>query len=78
MSRRMLAGLKEGLSLRLQKVIKIAIIVLLIFIFGFLIRTDYFIIMPNKAVNLRQIISVENSDQDDNGSFFLVTVSQTR
>jgi PDZ domain-containing protein len=34
--------------------------------------------MPSRAVNLGEIIEVAGADQDDEGSFYLVTVSQKR
>lgn len=56
-----------------------ALIALALFILlGFLIQIDYYIIMPSRAVNLGEIIEIDNADRDDQGSFYLVTVSQKR
>lgn len=45
---------------------------------GFFMRLDYYLIVPSRAVELGDLISVESGDADDLGSFYLVTVSQQR
>jgi Lon-like protease len=70
--------LKEGLLLRRKKLVGTVLVITALLIPGFFIRLDYFIIQPSRAVNLREIIFIENADQDDQGSFYLVTVTQHR
>jgi Lon-like protease len=60
-----------------KKYIALAILVLLISL-GLFVQLDYYIVMPSRAVNLAEIISIDSADQDDEGSFYLVTVSQKR
>ncbi len=64
--------------MRTNKFIKAAIIISILLVPGFFIRLDYYIIKPSKAIDLRELVIVENADQDDQGSFFLVTVSQQK
>lgn len=54
------------------------LILALIVALGFTINLDYYLIMPSRAVELDQIVEVENRDLDDLGTFYLVTVSQKR
>jgi len=52
------------------------LLVLIIVVFGFFFRLDYYIVKPSRAVELKQLIEVQDADSDDLGSFYLVTVSQ--
>ncbi len=61
----------------IKKYFPLAILVLLLSL-GLFIQIDYYIVMPSRAVDLGDIISVDSSVQDDEGSFYLVTVSQKR
>ena len=67
-----------GLFIRKSKLIKIAIIIIALLIPGFFVRLDYFVIRPSRALNLSELITVENADSNDIGSFYLVTVNQQR
>lgn len=60
-----------------KKHFAVAILVLLLSL-GLFIQIDYYIVMPSRAVNLGDIISIDSTDQGDEGSFYLVTVSQKR
>jgi len=60
-----------------KKYIAVAALVLLLSL-GLFVQIDYYIVMPSRAVNLGDIISIDSADQDDEGSFYLVTVSQKR
>jgi Lon-like protease len=60
-----------------KNIFLILFIVLCIFL-GFYIRFDYYVIMPSRAVDLSTLIKLENPDSDDQGSFYLVTVTQQR
>jgi Lon-like protease len=65
--------------LRYRKLLlRLAVIVVVLVALGFYIRIDYFVLRPSRAVDLRGLITVENADQDDRGSFYLVTVNQQR
>lgn len=56
--------------------IKVFIILLGLFIVGLFIRTDYILVRPGAAQDLREMVTVEGADQSDQGKFYLVTVSQ--
>ncbi len=60
---------------KLNKLSLVAIVVVIIAA-GMFIRTDYYLIMPGTAEELRPLIEVENGDPVERGKFFLVTVSQ--
>ena len=49
---------------------------LALFFMGFFIRTDYVLVKPGTARDLREMVSVEGADQTDTGKFFLVAVAQ--
>ncbi len=56
-----------------------AILLITVFIAsGLFIRLDYYIVKPSRALELGELIEVENRDPDDQGTFFLLTVSQLR
>ena len=57
--------------------LKVIIIVALL-VPGLFLRLDYYVIRPSRAIDLREVVTVENADQDDQGSFYLVTVNQQR
>jgi Lon-like protease len=54
------------------------LVALVIILGGLFIRLDYYIVKPSRAVELSDLITVEGKDPDDQGAFFLVTVSQQR
>jgi Lon-like protease len=54
------------------------LIIVLIFFSGLFIKLDYYIVRPSRAMELGELINVENRDPDDEGAFFLLTVSQHR
>ncbi len=60
---------------RLNKLLQAAAIIF-IFAAGLFIRTDYYLIKPGTAEELRPLIEVENADPNDRGKFYLVTISQ--
>ncbi|MDW7729872.1 MAG: S16 family serine protease [Bacillota bacterium] len=64
--------------MKYQKYFGTALAAVMLVVLGFVIRIDYFLVMPSRAVELGGIIAVENGDPDDEGSFYLVTVSQKR
>jgi len=64
--------------LEYKRYLKTALITVIVVVLGFLIRVDYYLVMPSRAVELGEIITVENGDPDDEGTFYLVTVSQKR
>ena len=47
-----------------------------LFFMGFFVRTDYVLVKPGTARDLREMVSVEGADEDDTGKFFLVAVAQ--
>lgn len=54
------------------------IIILGLLLLGLFIRTDYILVQPGTAQDLREMVDVEDADRDDRGKFFLVTVAQLR
>lgn len=69
-------GKKILLSTR-KKILFLFFIALFIFL-GFYIRFDYYVIMPSRAVDISSLVKIDNPDRDDQGSFYLVTVTQQR
>jgi len=66
------------LEMRARRVLKTAIIVAVIGLLGYYIQLDYYVVRPSRAVDLKGIVTVEDSDTADNGSFYLLTVTQNR
>lgn len=64
--------------MRNKWLLRTATIVIILAVLGFFIRIDYFVLRPSRAVDLRDLITVENADKDDRGVFYLVTVTQQR
>lgn len=64
--------------MRSKWLLRTAIIVVIFAVLGFFIRIDYFVLSPSRAVELRDLITVENADAGDRGVFYLVTVTQQR
>lgn len=64
--------------MKLYKWIKVFIIAFIITFLGFFVETDYFIMRPSRAVDLTEIIKVENEDIQERGLFHLLTVTQQR
>ncbi len=60
---------------RTRKLI-IVLFLFALFFMGFFIRTDYVLVKPGTARDLREMVSVEGADQTDTGKFFLVAVAQ--
>ncbi|NLA04255.1 MAG: PDZ domain-containing protein [Firmicutes bacterium] len=59
-----------------SRLIKVFVILLGLFIVGLFIRTDYILVQPGAAQDLREMVTVEGADQSDQGKFYLVTVAQ--
>ena len=62
--------------LKLKRLGKAFLVVLIIVVLGLFIRIDYYVVSPSRAVELSELIMVEGADPDDEGTFYLVTVSQ--
>jgi PDZ domain-containing secreted protein len=52
-----------------RKIVVFLVVLGLLFL-GFFIRTDYVLVKPGSAQDLREIVNVEGADQDDVGKFF--------
>lgn len=69
---------------RLRKICTVVFLLVLTGILGltflsfFVPVADYVLIRPGSADDLRPLVAVEGGDQDDQGKFFLVTVSQQK
>ncbi len=61
-----------------KRLLRTAIIVGVIAVLGFFVQLDYFLIRPSRAVDLRDLISVENAVDNERGSIYLLTVTQQR
>lgn len=64
--------------MRKKWLLRTAVTIIVAAALGFFIRIDYFVVSPSRAVDLSQLIVVENADEDDRGVFYLVTVTQQR
>ena len=62
---------------RLNRLLKGALVIAIIAV-GVFYQTDYYLIKPGTAEELRPLIEVENADPEGRGKFYLVTVSQQR
>ncbi len=63
----------------LTKKRKIVILVAVLFIAAsFLIKPDYYIVLPGAVQDLRELVHVDKTPAENKGSFFLVTISQQR
>lgn len=58
------------------KIFKTFFAVIILIILGMFIRTDYYLVKPGLAEDLRPLVAVKGADQKDEGSFFLVTIFQ--
>lgn len=61
-----------------KRLLRTAIIISVIAVLGFFIQLDYFLIRPSRAVELNDLITVENAVENDRGSIYLLTVTQQR
>ena len=62
----------------LRKFLNYVFILLIIIFLGFAIQTDYLLIKPGSVDELGNIIRVEGEERQEDGQFFMVTVSQHR
>lgn len=60
------------------KMVKVLLVVLPLLIIAVFFRTNYLLLKPGSAEELRPLITVEGADQGDTGILFLVTVAQQR
>ncbi len=64
--------------MRYNRLLRTALIVIFVAILGFFVKIDYFVISPSRAVDLSDLISVENVFENERGSIYLLTVTQQR
>ncbi len=64
--------------MRYKKLFRTALIIVIVAVLGFYIRLDYFVISPSRAVDLKDLISVENAAERERGGIYLLTVTQQR
>jgi len=60
------------------RLIKVSLFVLGLIAIALLFQTDYLLVKPGSAEELRPLITVEGADQQDTGKLFLVTVAHQR
>ncbi len=68
--------IKLGSRLVSKTCLRYLLVSLVLLLGGFLIRLDYYIAAPSRALELGNLITVDGKDPGDSGTFFLVTVSQ--
>lgn len=54
------------------------IIIVVIFLVGFFVHIDYYVMRPSRAVNLSEIVKLDRADLEDREIFYLLTVTQQR
>ncbi len=64
--------------MRYSRLLRTALVIVIIAVLGFYIRIDYYVIRPSRAVDLRDLISVENYRENDRAGIYLLTVTQQR
>ncbi len=64
--------------MKYNRYIKAVIILGAIAVLGFFVQIEYFMIRPSRAVDLRDLIRVENAVEDERGGVYLLTVTQQR
>ena len=64
--------------MKIKRLITTFVIVIAFGLLGFYVQLDYYVVRPSRAVNLNEIVAVENSGGEDNGSLYLLTVTQHR
>jgi PDZ domain-containing protein len=60
----------------LRKAINYGFIILIIFSLGFLVQMNYFLVKPGSAEELGRLIQVEGQQRQEQGQFYMLTVSQ--
>lgn len=58
------------------KKVVVYFVVIGLLLLGFFVQTDYILVKPGTAQDLREMVTVEGADHDDQGKFYLVTVAQ--
>jgi len=61
-----------------KRFLKTFIIAFIIAFLGFFIEIDYYVMRPSRAVDLTEIIKVENAEEQERGLTYLLTVTQQR
>lgn len=56
----------------------IVITIILVITASFYLSQNYYVVRPGKAIDLKDFVSIENSNEGSEGAFFLVTVLQQR
>ncbi len=62
----------------MSRFVKVLLAVIGLLIIAIFFRTNYVLLKPGSAEDLRPLITVEGADQEDTGKLFLVTVAQQR
>ncbi len=63
----------------LNKRVKISIFAAVLLIAAsFLIKPDYYLVLPGTVQDLQELVQVDNAQAENEGAFFLVTISQQR
>ncbi len=64
--------------MKIKRLITTFTIVIIVGLLGYFVQLDYYVVRPSRAVNLKEIVAIEDSDGEDNGAFYLLTVTQNR
>jgi len=60
----------------LRRAVSLGFIILIIFTMGFLVQLNYFLVKPGSAEKLGNLIQVEGKSRQEQGQFYMLTVSQ--
>ena len=64
--------------MKVKKIAAAWLLVPALLLIGLFIKINYYLVLPSGAVNLNSVIAVEGAQKNIEGSFYLVTVSQSR
>ncbi len=64
--------------MRFKKFVPVLALFLILGLAGYYIQLDYYVVRPSRAVDLKEIVTVENFEDGENGTFFLLTVTQNQ
>jgi PDZ domain-containing protein len=60
----------------LRRAVSYGFMILIIFMMGFLVQLNYFLVKPGSAEKLGNLIQVEGKQRQEQGQFYMLTVSQ--
>lgn len=70
--------MKDSRAFKIKRLLTTLVLVTIVGLLGFYVQLDYYVVRPSRAVNLKEIVAIENSGGEDNGAFYLLTITQHR